>query len=297
MVDTILVTGATGTVGSEVVRQLSKVKNGIVRAAIHSPNKIDTLKQIDNHRIEFVNLDYLESKTVHEALANVQKIFLVTTPSPNSVDITSNLVKEAKKNGIKYIVKLSVMNADAQPGYAMGKLHRLEEKIIEESNIPHTFLRPTSFMQNFVNYFGQTIRNQNAFYFHGGDVKIGFVDARDIATVAVKILTLDEDQYTYNHKSFNVTGQEMLSYNQAAEILSKEIGRKISYVDITGDDLRKGMKQSGMSDWLIDVIMDSLNYIIRGEYGSQTSDVIEQITGRKPISFDQFVRDYSRYFR
>ena len=115
--------------------------------------------------------------------------------------------------------------------------------------------------------------------------------------MAVKILTFDEDQYTYDYKSFNVTNQGMLSYSQAAEILSKEIGRKISYIDITGDDARNGMKQKGMSDWLIDVIMDSLNYIIRGEYGSQTSDVIEQITGRKPISFDQFVRDYSRYFR
>ena len=151
MVDTILVTGAIGTVGSEVVRQLSKVTKGIVRAAIYSPNKIDTLKQIVNQSIEFVNLDYLGLKTV-QALANVQKIFLVTTPLPNSVDIVSNLVKEAKKNGIKYIVKLSVMNSDAQPGYAMGKLHRQEKKIIEESKKPHTFLRPTSFMQNFVNY-------------------------------------------------------------------------------------------------------------------------------------------------
>ena len=190
MVDTILVTGAIGTVGSEVVRQLSKVTKGIVRAAIYSPNKIDTLKQIVNQSIEFVNLDYLGWKTV-QALANVQKIFLVTTPLPNSVDIVSKLVKEAKNNGIKYIVKLSVMNSDAQPGYAMGKLHRQEEKIIEESKISHTFLRPTSIMQNFVNYFGQTIRNQNVFYFHWYDVKIGFVNAWDIATVAVKILTFD----------------------------------------------------------------------------------------------------------
>ena len=164
----------------------------------------------------------------------------------------------------------------------MGKLHRQEEKIIEESKIPYTFLCPTSFMQNFVNYFGQTIRSQNAFYFHGGDVQIHFVDARDIATVAVKILTFGEDQYTYYDKSSNVTGQETLSYSQAAEILSKEIGRKISHIDISADDARNGMKQSGMSDWLFDVIMDSLNYIIRGYYGSQTSTVVEQITGRKP---------------
>ena len=138
----------------------------MLRAAIHSSNKIGTLKQIVNQRIEFVNLDYLEWKTAHEALANVQKIFLVTIPLPNSVDIVSNLENESKKNGIKYIVKFSIMNADTQPGYAMGKLNKQEEKIIEESKIPHTFLRPTSFIQNFVNYFGQTIRNQNVFYSH-----------------------------------------------------------------------------------------------------------------------------------
>lgn len=115
--------------------------------------------------------------------------------------------------------------------------------------------------------------------------------------MVVKILTFDEDQYTYNYKSFNVTSQGTLSYSQATEILSKEIGRKTSYLYITGDDGRNGMKQNDIRDWLIDVIIDSLNYIIRGEYRSQTSDVIEQITGRKPMSFDQFVREYSRYFR
>ncbi len=189
------------------------------------------------------------------------------------------------------------MNADAQPGYAMGRLHRVEEKIIEESQIPYTFLRPTTFMQNFINYFDFTIKNQNAFYFHGGDVPISFIDARDIAAVATNILSLTEDQHAFINKSINVTGPESLSYSQAAEILSKEIGRTITYLDVSEDDARNGMKQSGMSDWLINIIMDSLNYIIRGEYGSQTSEAIEQIIGRKPTVFVQFVRDYLHYFR
>ena len=73
--------------------------------------------------------------------------------------------------------------------------------------------------------------------------------------MAVKVLTFDGDQYTYDHKSFNVTDPGMFSYIQAAEILSKEIGSKISYIDSTGDDARNGMKQNGMSHWLIDVIM------------------------------------------
>ncbi len=301
MIETILVTGATGTVGSEVVKQLSKEdkKDTNIRAAIHSQNKVDNLEQVvGNEKIEFVSLDYSDPKTVHEAFTNIDKVFLLTIPSPNSVDIASNVIKEAKKNGIKHIVKLSVMNADAQPGYAMGRLHRQEEKIIEESGIPYTFLRPTSFMQNFVNFFGQTIKSQNIFYFHGGDIKISFIDARDIAAVAVKtLLDFEEGPNNYSNKSYNITGQESLSYSQAAEILSKELGRRISYIDISEEDARKGMMQNGMSNWLIDIIIDGLNYIIRGDYGSQTSPVFEQITGRKPISFDQFVRDYSRYFK
>jgi uncharacterized protein YbjT (DUF2867 family) len=300
MIETILVTGATGTVGSEVVNQLSKEdKKGInIRAAFHSQNKVDNLKQVvGNERIQFVGLDYSDPKTVHEAFTNIDKIFLLTIPSPNSVDIASNVIKEAKKNGIKHIVKLSVMNADAQPGYAMGRLHRQEEKIIEESGIPYLF-RPTSFMQNFVNFFGQTIGSQNIFYFHGGDIKISFIDARDIAAVAVKtLLDFEEGPNNYSNKSYNITGQESLSYSQAAEILSQELGRRISYIDISEEDARKGMVQSGMSNWLIDIIIDGLNYIIRGDYGSQTSPVFEQITGQKPISFDQFVRDHSRYFK
>lgn len=300
MVETILVTGATGTVGSEVVKQLSQRKENIsIRAAIHTQNKADTLKQIvaDNKRTELIDFDYNEPVSVQKAIDNVDKIFLVTTPSPNSSDMVSYFVKEAKRKGIKHIVKLSVMNADVQPGYAMGRLHRQEEKIIEESQIPYTFLRPTTFMQNFVNYFGYTIKNQNAFYFHGGDVPISFVDARDIAAVATNILSFTEDQDIFINKSINVTGSQSLSYSQAAEILSKEIGWTITYLDASEDDARNGMKQSGMSDWLIDVIMDSLNYIIRGEYGSQTNGKIELIIGQKPTMFVQFVRDYFRYFR
>jgi len=300
MVETILVTGATGTVGSEVVKQLSQLKENIsIRAAINSQNKVDNLKQIidDEKRIQLVDFDYNEPTSIQKAINKVDKIFLVTIPSVSFSDNISNFVEEAKRNGIKHIVKLSVMNADAQPGYAMGRLHRQEEKIIEESKVPYTFLRPTTFMQNFVTYFSHTIKNQNAFYFHGGNVLIRFVDARDIATVAAKILTYDKKAHLYSYKSYNITGQNALSYNQAAEILSRETGWKISYIDLSEEEARNGMKQRGMSDELVEIIIDSLKYINRGDYGSETSETIEQITGRKPIVFEQFVRDYIRYFR
>jgi hypothetical protein len=87
-----------------------------------------------------------------------------------------------------------------------------------------------------------------------------------------------------------------LSFDQAAEILSKEIGRTISYVDIPGEDARKGMKEMGMEDWLIGAIMEFNNQIKAG-YASKMTDVVKQITGRNPILFAQFAMDYVEALR
>jgi uncharacterized protein YbjT (DUF2867 family) len=117
---TILVTGATGTVGSEVVKQLvsspsSSSAYNVIRAAIHSQNKADRFRQ-DNEAVEIVNMDYNKPETIADALNHVNKLFLLTLPSPIMADIFSSLVKEAKKkNDLKHIVKLSVMGADVEP--------------------------------------------------------------------------------------------------------------------------------------------------------------------------------------
>ncbi len=153
-------------------------------------------------------------------------------------------------------------------------------------------------MQNFVNYFGHTIKTQNAFYIPAGNGKVSFVDVRDIAAVAVKILLTENngEQKQYENKTFHITGQEALSYSRVSDILSKVIGRKISYIDITEEDARKGMKEIGIEEWLIDAMIE-LDNIIRAGHTAQTTDVIERIIGRKPIPFEQFVRDYASSFK
>jgi uncharacterized protein YbjT (DUF2867 family) len=288
---TILVTGATGTVGSEVVKQLSSSGHR-VKAAIHTQNKAHKFN--DDSTVDLVNIDYTKRETLADGFKGVDKLFLLTSISPNMQSISSNLVNAAKQNAIKYIVKLSVMAADSEPGTIIGRLHRQEEKIIEDSEIPYNFLRPGAFMQNFVNYFGETIKNQNAFYIPAGEGKVSFVDVRDIASVAVALLTRNDAKY--ENKAYTITGQEVLSYGQAAEILSKELGRTISYIDIPEPAARKGMMKMGMEDWLIDAMME-LYTIIRSSNGSQTTSSIEEITGRKPILFSQFAKDYAQALR
>jgi uncharacterized protein YbjT (DUF2867 family) len=291
----ILATGATGTVGSEVIKQLlstSTVKS--IRAAVHSKNRNDQIRQFASKGVEIVELDYTKPEIIKNALDGVDKLFLQTLPVPEVIDVCSSIVKEAKKNGVNYIVKLSAMGANSQSGVTILRLHGEEEKIIKESGIPYTFLRPPAFMQNFITQFGQTIKSQNAFYVPAGDAKMSFVDARDIAAVTAVILMNGSTQYL--NKVFDITGQHALSYGQAAEILSNEVGKNIAYVDITEDIAKKGLKQIGMDDWFIDIMIE-LFRTIRGGYGSETTEAVEDITGRKPISFEQFAKHYADEFR
>ena len=301
----ILVTGVTGTVGSEVVKQLvspisspsSSGQRSVIRAAVHSKNKADKFReQYGSETVEVVHMDYNKPETVATSLDKVGKLFLLTLPSLNMTDISSKVISEAKKNGVQYIVKLSVFGADAEPGITIGRLHRQEEKIIEECGITYTFLRSSAFMQNFVNYYGYNIKAQNAIYLPAGNGKISFVDARDVAAVAAKLLLSENNRRTqHENKAYVITGPEALSYSQVTEIISKGIGKKISYIDTEEEDARKAMESMGIEDWLIDAILEEF-YNTKVGNRSTTTNTVEEIIGRKPTPFAQFVRDYANSF-
>jgi uncharacterized protein YbjT (DUF2867 family) len=146
MVRTALITGATGTVGSEVAKQLS-LAGQRVRAAVHSTTRASSHEKLKG--VELVEIDYNKPGTLVAAFKDVDKLFLLTPASSEAAEIATNLVNEAKKGGIRHIVKQSIIGADSGLDVAHLRLHRQAEKIIEESGIPFTFLRPNDFMQNF----------------------------------------------------------------------------------------------------------------------------------------------------
>jgi uncharacterized protein YbjT (DUF2867 family) len=121
---------------------------------------------------------------------------------------------------------------------------------------------------------------------------MSFVDTRDIAAIAASILT-DSNNGCGNkrqkNRAYDITGQNALTYSQVAEILSNEVGKKISYIDVPEDQARKGLKQLGMGDWSIDIMIE-LFRTIRAGYGSVTTTTVESVTGRKPILFSQFCK-------
>ena len=177
---TILLTDPTGTISNAVINRLASSGRNIIRGVV------DTKVKVDNTVHEIANINYTRPETIADALNNIDRLFLRIPPSVEMVDISSKFVEGAKNNGVKFIVKLSTMGADLEPGYTSGRLHREVEKIIEESGIPFAFLRTNSFMQSFITRSDQTIKNQNAIYLPAGDEKISLVDARDVAAVAAE---------------------------------------------------------------------------------------------------------------
>ena len=292
MNETILVTGATGTVGSEVVKQLSRDASGYnIKAGVHSIENAKRVQQYD--RVRAVQIDYDKQEGLETAFKDVDKLFLLTHPSPKTVEHESNLVTEAKKSGIKHIVKQSIMRADLGADVEAMRLHRQTEKLIEESGIPYTFIRPNEFMQGFINFQGTTIKNNNAFYIPAEDAKVSIVDARDIAAVAVQALINGDKHY---NKIYMITGPEALSYHRAAEILSNATGKKIDYVNISEEETRAALKETGMDDWLINTIV-GLYALYRNGGASQVSSAVEEVTGRKATAFVEFAKDHADAFR
>jgi uncharacterized protein YbjT (DUF2867 family) len=286
MIDTILVTGATGNVGSQVVKQLSSF-SGIVRAAVQSKNRADDIK---NTKAELVEMNFNKSETIEAAFKGIQKLFLLTPFVPDMVEMSKNLIREAKKANVNHIVKQSAFGSDLEDGITMNKLHRKVEEAIESSGINYTFLRPMSFMQNYLG-LSNSIKSQGVFYAPLIDSRTSFVDVRDIAAVAVEALT----KSGHENKAYDITGPEAVSNYDIANILSKTTGRKITYINISDDDARKGMKENGMREWTINALMELYNLQKAGKATHVSLDV-ERATNRKPISFEQFAKDYSEMF-
>lgn len=295
-VKTVLVTGATSMVGKELVKELStNTKNILIKAAGRSEENVKRI--LNSDKAESIRFDYYRPETLREAVRDVDSIFLITPFQSDMVELTSNLLRETKNAGnVKQIVKLSVLRGDdADHGIIANKLHLQAEKMIEDSGIAYTFLCPTFFMQSFANFFPQKIKEVGAFYLPAGDGKVSFVDVRDIVAVATEVLT-NNNGGRHDGKAYNITGPNALSFGDAARILSEQVGKKISYINISEDDARRVMKDIGWDEWRINFLIELYN-LIRLDYLSNVTSPVEGLTGKKAISFNQFAKDYAEAFR
>jgi uncharacterized protein YbjT (DUF2867 family) len=277
----ICVNGASGTLGSEVIKQLESLEAPF-RGAFFSSQKAEAARA---KGIEAVIIDYNRPETLEAAFQGCEKVFLLGPNLLNQTDLELSAVEAAEAAGVRHIVKQSVMGAPEE-SYSLAKIHRPVEKAIESSGLAWTFLRPNSFMQNTVTFLGPMIRAESSFYSSSGQAEVSHVDVRDIASVAVKALAGGGCE----GKAFTLTGPEALTYDEIAGLLSNALGRPISHVSLSPDELKEGMLAEGMPQALADRMLDLERYFREGK-PSRISEDIKQVTGHEPRSFADFIRE------
>ncbi|MEL6500846.1 MAG: SDR family oxidoreductase [Cyanobacteria bacterium J06623_1] len=280
----ICITGAGGTVGREVIKQLELAKVPY-RAAYFSKEKVEAALA---KGVDAVSIDYNRPETLHKAFQGCDKLFLLGPNALNQTQLELNAVEAAKAVGVKYIVKQSVMGAEGED-FSLAQIHRPVEKAIEASGIEWTFLRPNSFMQNVVTFMAETIKAESTFYSASGEAKIAHVDVRDIAAVAVKALT--ESEPIHFGQAYTLTGSEAPTYDDLADELSKVLGRSISHISLSPEDLKHGMLAEGMPKVIAERMLDLERYY-REDRASHITNDIKQVTGQEPRRFAQYTRDY-----
>lgn len=290
MKETILITGATGTVGQETVLALMGADNITVRAGVHSIIKGDKFKEAAN--TEVVQMDFKDPNSLQAALTGVERLFLITPFVEDQVAMAKMLVDYAVKTGVKHIVRLSASGADAKPGIQLGRWHREIEEYVENSGIPFTILRPASFMQNFVNYSAESICNVDKIYLPLGSGKVAYIDVRDIAAVAKVVLT----ESGHENKIYELTGPEAITVNDVAHALTQATNRLIAYVDVPEETAAAAMKQQQAPDWMINAMME-LHSICKAGYAAQVTNTVAEITGRPAYHIGDFAEDYVSCFQ
>jgi len=282
----VLVIGATGRIGGELVKLLAQ--NGEpVLAATRNPKMI--LSKFPN-TIKGVEFDYEKPQTFAPALVGVEKIFLIVRPGDNHSDKAAiPLIDAAKKAKVQLIVDLTAMGVEQDDTFML----RVMEKYIEESGISYTHLRPNWFMQNFdTGPMFADIKATGALHLPAAEAKVSFIDLRDIAAVGFKVLT----ESHHAGKAYTLTGKEPLSYSQAVEKISRVAGKQISYIPISEDIARASLSKGGVPTELIERWTDFYRKVRQGDC-SPVSAAVEILLGRSPILFDQYVKDYEASWR
>ena len=282
----ILITGATGTVGSEVVKRLS-VRAEHVRAVTRNPQKAGANPL---PHVQFVQGDFDDADSMRRACMGVEKAFLLTNSTERAEHQQIAFVRLAQETGNRHIVKLSQLHADVNSPGRFLRYHAVVEAAVRASGLTFTFLRPNLYMQGLLN-FRQSIQQKNAFFAAAGEALISAVDVRDLAEVAVAALTTPE----HDNKAYSLTGPKALTFVEMAHHISAALGRTITFVDVPPEVMRGALTNLGFPAWQADGLLEEFAMYRRGE-ASKVEPEVQEALGRSPLSFTKFARDYAPAF-
>lgn len=278
----MLITGATGNNGQELVRQLIALGQPI-RALVRNPEEASGIK---GPNVESAVGDFDRTETLDTALRNIDKAFLLTPAAERFVQWQVAFIKAAQRTGVRHLVKFSAMGAAPNTGSELLRLHAQTDGVLRESGLSYTILQPNMFYQNMLSS-ADTIKSQGVFYLPLKNAALSTVDIRDICAIAAKALVEDG----HEGKTYVITGPEALTFQQVAETLSNVLGREIRYIDVPLSVAADGMRKAGMPDWNVRIVSELLDYFASGA-AATVSDAVPRLLGRPAISFEQFVKDH-----
>lgn len=279
----VLVTGATGNTGSALVPALRRA--GVdVRVFVRDEAKAEPLKELG---VEVVVGDMDQPKTIRPAVEGVDKIYLLTWNGPTQEQQAKDAIKAARQAGTPHIVRHSMWGSDKsriiKQGYAV-------DEAIKSSGLPWTILKPTFFMQNTM-MAAKTIASDGVIYWDMKDGKLAMIDVRDIVDSAVAVLT----ESGHEGKSYILTGPEAISFEDVANTFSTVLGKAVNYVNVPGEAAIQSLVGMGVPEWIAQGYAE-LSDGFSENFAGRATDNVANLTGHPARSFEQFVRDFAKYF-
>jgi uncharacterized protein YbjT (DUF2867 family) len=283
----ILVTGPTGNVGSELTRLLV-TEGHKIRVLVRNPEKVEAFKK---QGAEVVLGDFDRRETYREALAGVDRLFLLTTMSPKIAEHETAFINASRDAGVKHVVLMSTIGAGFQPGLKLGWLHRASELALEASGMSWTVLRAGSFITNFFANLA-SVKGQGTVYSCTGEIQYAPVDARDVAAVAAKALTTPG----HSGKYYVLTGPELLDETAMTNKLGAAIGKSLNVVNVPVEAAKSAMVGMGFPEWLAGSLGEFCQPGVI-EQLNKISDDVHKVLGRPATSFDAWAKEFGGAFK
>ena len=283
----ILITGATGKTGSATAKSLGE-KGETFRALIRNEEKKEGLESLGG---EVIIGSIENTQVVNQSMQGVKTVLVLLPNSESQLALEKQLVDSAKQAGVERIVKMSSIEATPDATSPIPKLHLESEEYIKQSGLAWTMIKPNFYMQNLLASAG-TIKEQGKIFLPMGEGKTGMIDTTDVGKVLAKVLSED------GHESMNheITGPEILSFYEVAEIFSQVLGKQVDYVDVPMDAYKETLGQFLTNQWHLDAVIDLFKGIAEGGIEDKT-DTFNELMGETPKSLSQFLAENSFIFK
>ena len=271
MTSTILVTGATGNVGSALV-DLLPARDVQIRTLPPKPRPADRA-------------------TLAAATSGVDAVFLSCGNVPEQVDFECGVIDQAAQAGVRRIVKLSAQGADLESPVTFWRRHAQIEQHLRASGVPGVALRPSFYMTNLLAAV-EHVRHQGTLFAPAGDAGITMIHPGDVAAVAALTLTTDG----HDGATYVVTGPEAVTYSQVAAGLSAVTGRRVGYAAVPPEAAREALLAAGLPEFVVAQLLEVFAALRRGEQ-TVVTDTVQRLTGSAPQAFAGWATTYADAFR